>query len=191
MSTRMHFRKKLPIFAAVIVSFQTFLSAKAAETFVYSGGCFWCTEADFESVSGVSEVISGFTGGTTPSPRYQPGKWGDHREAAQIIYDSALISFDDLVNHVYATIDYEDSGGQFCDRGHSYSPAIYYQTDEEREIIERLAPTNSVVPIEPETAFYPVREEQQDYYKKQAFRYKYYRFRCGRDSRLEELNGDR
>ena len=161
----------------------------ASETFNYSGGCFWCTEADSEKLEGVTEVISGFTGGTTPSPRYEIGKWGDHREAAQIIYDPALISYEDLVRHVYATIDYEDNDGQFCDRGRSYSPAIYFKTDEERLIAERLAPETSVVPIERESTFYPVREEHQDYYKKRSLKYKYYRVRCGRDRRVEALNG--
>ena len=160
-----------------------------ADTFVYSGGCFWCTEADSEKLAGVSDVISGFTGGTTPNPRYLPGQWGDHREAAEVIYDPALISYEDLVRHVYATIDYEDNDGQFCDRGHSYSPAIYYKNESEKQIAERLAPPTSIVPIEPETAFYPVRDEHQDFYKKSGLKYKYYRFSCGRDSRIDELNG--
>ena len=121
----------------------------AAETFVYSGGCFWCTEADSEKLKGVSDVISGFTGGTTANPVYRAGKWGDHREAAQVIYDPAVISFEELVTHVYATIDYEDSYGQFCDRGRSYSPAIYYKSEAEKFSAENLAPTSSVVPIEP------------------------------------------
>ena len=89
-----------------------------------------------------------------------------------------------------ATIDFEDGEGQFCDRGRSYSPAIYYKTEAERLIAERLAPKNSVVPIEPESVFYPVREEHQDFYKKRSFKYKYYRSRCGRDSRLDALNGN-
>ena len=161
-----------------------------AETFVYSGGCFWCTEADSENLDGVTEVTSGFTGGTSPNPRYEYGKWGDHREAAQVSYDPAVISYEDLVRHVYATIDYEDNEGQFCDRGHSYSPAIYYTTEAERMIAKRLAPKNSVVPIELETAYYPVRAEHQDFYKKQAIKYKYYRFRCDRDSRIDALNGN-
>ena len=89
-----------------------------------------------------------------------------------------------------ATIDFEDGEGQFCDRGRSYSPAIYYKTESERLIAKRLAPKNSVVPIEPESVFYPVREEHQDYYKKRLFKYNYYRSRCGRDSRLDALNGN-
>ena len=161
-----------------------------AENFTYSGGCFWCTEADTEKLDGVSEVISGFTGGTTPNPRYEYGKWGDHREAAQVIYDPRVISYENLVRHVYATIDYEDRGGQFCDRGHSYSPAIYYKTDAERVIAQRLAPETSVVPIELESAFYPVRVEHQDFYKKRVVKYKYYRLQCGRNSRVDALNGN-
>ena len=159
----------------------------AAETFVYSGGCFWCTEADFEKLEGVSDVVSGFTGGTTPNPVYRVGKWGDHREAAQVIYDPAVISFEELVTHVYATIDYEDNDGQFCDRGRSYSPAIYYKSVAEKLAVERLAPASSVVPIELETRFYPVRAEHQGYYKKNPMRYKFYRNRCGRDQRIKEL----
>lgn len=183
--------KNIIFAAAAFFLFSSMAStAVTAETFTYSGGCFWCTEADTEKLDGVSEVISGFTGGTSPSPRYEAGKWGDHREAAQVVYDPKIISYEELVRHVYATIDYEDGDGQFCDRGRSYSPAIYYKTDAERLIAERLAPKNSVVPIEPESVFYPVRNEHQDYYKKQSFRYTYYRFGCGRDSRLDTLNGN-
>ena len=183
--------KNITLAAAAFFFFSSMAPTAAnAETFTYSGGCFWCTEADTEKLNGVNEVISGFTGGTTASPRYEPGKWGDHREAAQVIYDPEIITYEKLVRHVYATIDYEDGEGQFCDRGRSYSPAIYYKTDAERLIAEHLAPKNSVVPIEPESVFYPVREEHQDFYKKRSLKYKYYRFSCGRDSRLDALNGN-
>lgn len=166
-------------------------SAAIAETktFVYSGGCFWCTEADTEKLDGVSDVISGFTAGTTENPRYYSGQYGDHREAAQVIYDPQVISYEDLVRHVYQTIDYEDNDGQFCDRGHSYSPAIYYKNAEERAIAQRLAPPTSIVPIEEESEFFPVRDAHQDFYKKSSLKYKYYRYRCGRDARIKELNG--
>lgn len=160
----------------------------SANTFVYSGGCFWCTEADSEKLEGVSDAISGFTSGTTEDPKYSAGKWGNHREAAQVIYDPAVISYADLVRHVYATVDYEDDEGQFCDRGHSYTPAIYYKTEEEKRIAEELAPATSVVPVLKESKFYPVRDDQQSYYKKNPIRYKFYRSRCGRDKRIEKLN---
>ena len=186
MDMTMRFRL-LVLFAFAIAINIPPLTARG-ETFVYSGGCFWCTEADTEQLDGVINVISGFTGGTTPNPRYLPGQWGDHREAAQVIYDPLAISFEELVQHVFATIDYEDNEGQFCDRGRSYSPAIYYKSDKERKLAEKIAPTTSVVPLEPERIFYPVRDEHQDFYKKKAMRYKYYRLRCGRDSRLKTLN---
>ena len=189
LKTGMITKMKQMIFALAALAMTSSLApAVQAETFVYSGGCFWCTEADSEKLEGVSDVISGFTGGTTDNPVYRTGQWGDHREAAQVIYDPAVISFEDLVRHVYATIDYEDNDGQFCDRGHSYSPAIYYKTDEEQMIAAALAPATSVVPIEPESAFYPVREEHQDFYKKNGVKYKFYRYSCGRDRRVDALN---
>jgi peptide-methionine (S)-S-oxide reductase len=177
------FIQLLTIFNIIIL----FPIASSADNFIYSGGCFWCTEADTEKLNGVSEVISGFTGGTTQNPKYIPGKWGDHREAALVIYDPNVISFKDLVLNVFKTIDYEDNDGQFCDRGRSYSPAIYYKTIEEKKIILSLAPKSSIVPIEAETKFFPVRLEHQDYYKKQNYKYEYYRFLCGRDKRIKSL----
>ena len=99
--------KNITLAAAALFFFSSMApTAVTAETFTYSGGCFWCTEADTEKLGGVNEVISGFTGGTTANPRYEPGRWGDHREAAQIVYDPEIISYEKLVRHVYATIDY-------------------------------------------------------------------------------------
>ncbi len=170
--------------------FTYFIYSSNADTFVYSGGCFWCTEADTEKLDGVSDVISGFTAGTTKDPKYIPGQWGDHREAALVLYDPNKITFKELVTHVFKTIDYEDNNGQFCDRGRSYTPSIYYKNDEEKKIILSLAPKSSIVPVEKESRFYPVREEHQNYYKKQTYKYEYYRFMCRRDSRLEQLNNN-
>lgn len=189
---------KMGLFALMLLAgglttnLATTMPAKAMdqhETFIYSGGCFWCTEADSEKLDGVIDTISGFTAGTTENPRYYYGEWGDHREAAKVIYDPNIISFEDLVRHVYSTVDYEDAGGQFCDRGHSYSPAIYVKNDEEARIAKSLAPATSIVPIEMESKFFPVREGHQDYYNKSSIKYKFYRHRCGRDRRIEELKG--
>ena len=166
-------------------------AAEEEEVFVFSGGCFWCTEADFEKLFGVREVVSGFTSGTTKDPKYYSGEYGDHREAAQVFYNPGRISFEELVEHVYKTIDYEDYTGQFCDRGRSYSPAIYVKTEEERAIAERLAPPSSIVPIEFETEFFPVRKEHQDFYKKRPVKYNVYRKACGRDKRVRQLKKER
>ena len=159
------------------------------KTFVYSGGCFWCSEADSEKLDGVSEVISGFTAGTTPSPRYYSGEYGDHREAAQVFYDPAVISFEDLVRHVYRTVDYEDNKGQFCDRGHSYSPAIYYKNEMEKEIAERLAP---------QAQYCPWKWKASSFLSAKLIRISTKRTRQninsiaigGRDQRVKELNGE-
>ena len=181
--------KKILLNLFLILSIFTYFNYSSnADTFVYSGGCFWCTEADTEKLDGVSDVISGFTAGTTKYPKYIPGQWGDHREAALVIYDPKIITFKELVTHVFKTIDYEDNNGQFCDRGRSYTPAIYYKNDVDKKIILSIAPKSSIVPVEKESRFYPVREEHQNYYKKQTYKYEYYRFMCRRDSRLEQLN---
>ena len=182
------FKKLLVNSFVTLITFTYFTYLSKADTFVYSGGCFWCTEADTEKLDGVSDVISGFTAGTTKDPKYIPGQWGDHREAAQVIYDPKKITFKELVTHVFKTIDYEDADGQFCDRGRSYAPAIYYKNDDQKKIILSLAPKTSIVPVEKESKFYPVREEHQNYYKKQSYKYEYYRFMCRRDKRLEQLN---
>ena len=127
--------KKLLVNSLVtLITFTYFTYLSKADSFVYSGGCFWCTEADTEKLDGVSDVISGFTAGTTKDPKYIPGQWGDHREAALVIYDPKKITFKELVTHVFKTIDYEDADGQFCDRGRSYTPAIYYKNDDQKKI---------------------------------------------------------
>ena len=116
------------VWACVIVLLAFFISAalgvfnkshakeipSTASTFVVSSGCFWCTEKDFEKLDGVYDAVSGFTAGTTPDPKYYKGKWGDHREGVKVYYDSNKISFSDLVKHAYATMDWQDDGGQFC-----------------------------------------------------------------------------
>ena len=169
-----------------IIFFLLIFQSKS-DTFYYSGGCFWCTEQDFEEFRGVKEVISGFTGGTTPNPKYYPNQWGDHREAAKVIYDPNKVSFAELVKHVFNTVDYEDSDGQFCDRGHSYSPAIYYKNNEQKNIINDIAPKTSKVAVEKETKFYPVRDEHQNFYKKNSLKYYLYKTACGREKRLKQL----
>ena len=158
-----------------------------AATFIYSGGCFWCTESDSEKLDGVYEAVSGFTAGSTPDPKYGYGRSGDHREASIVYYDPTKLSYRDLAIHAFNTIDYTDDGGQFCDRGREYTPAIYYKTIEERGILHSIEPPNSVVAFEKESAFYPVNDGHQDYWKKNQTRYNYYRSGCGRDRIVNAL----
>ncbi|NNE38796.1 MAG: peptide-methionine (S)-S-oxide reductase MsrA [Gammaproteobacteria bacterium] len=172
-----------------------------ADTAYFAGGCFWCVESDFEKLDGVSEVISGFTGGTLKDPTYNGNHQG-HYEAVEIHYDPDVISYQQLLDHLWVNIDPFDNKGQFCDKGHSYLSAIFVSTGEERRLAEaskqkviNMFPGNTVVtPVLDATTFYPIKGDEsyhQDFYKKSPLRYNFYRFSCGRDARLKEIWGDR
>lgn len=174
-------------------------SAMAAKT-VLAGGCFWCMEADFEKLDGVSEAVSGFTGGSMPNPTYY-GSHKGHLEAVEITYDPGQVSYRELLDHYWVNIDPFDDTGQFCDKGASYRSAIFVATDEERkiaeqtrrEVVEMFPEREVVTPILTATTFWPIRgseRDHQDYYKKSPYRYKLYRWNCGRDQRLKEIWGD-
>ncbi|MEE4252856.1 MAG: peptide-methionine (S)-S-oxide reductase MsrA [Desulfuromusa sp.] len=180
----------------LVIAAQTF-----AATAIVAGGCFWCMESDFEKLEGVTDVISGFTGGTLPNPTYNGNHTG-HYEAVEITYDPQKLSYTQLLDYYWHHIDPFDDGGQFCDRGHSYKSAIFVANDEEMKIAEEskleaqaMFPDQKIVtPILPATTFWPIKGEEsyhQDYYKNNPVRYKYYRWGCGRDQRLEEIWGDK
>lgn len=168
-----------------------------ADKAVLAGGCFWCMEADFEKLEGVSEVVSGFTGGELENPTYR-GNHEGHVEAVEITYDPDKVSYAQLLEHFWVNIDPLDDGGQFCDRGPSYRSAIFVSNEQEREIAERSKaevvarfPDREIVtPIRDASRFWPIKGDEsyhQDYYKKSPLRYKFYRWNCGRDQRLEEV----
>ncbi|MBV1790609.1 peptide-methionine (S)-S-oxide reductase MsrA [Marinobacterium sp. D7] len=174
--------------------------AVLADEAILAGGCFWCMEADFEKLDGVKDVVSGFTGGTLENPTYN-GNHEGHVEAVQITYDPHKVSYTELLDHFWVNIDPFDNGGQFCDRGPSYRSAIFVANAREREIaeqskreVEAQFPDQRVVtPIVDASTFYPIKGDEsyhQDYYKKSPLRYKFYRWNCGRDSRLKEIWGD-
>lgn len=170
----------------------------APATAIFAGGCFWCMEPPFDALAGVTETISGFTGGQRANPSYKEVSSGGtgHVEAIRISYDPTRVSYRQLLDVYWRNIDPLDAGGQFCDRGHEYTAAIFYRNDEERKLAEEskaevenlLGRTVSTV-IRPATPFYAAEDYHQDYYRKNPLRYKYYRFSCGRDQRLEELWG--
>ncbi len=173
----------------------------SAETAIFAGGCFWCMESDFEKLEGVSEVISGFTGGTIPNPTYN-GNHKGHYEAVEVTYDANVVSYQDLLNHFWVNIDPFDARGQFCDKGDSYLSAIFVANEVERELAEaskqkvvaEFSKQKVVTPILNTSTFYPIKGNEshhQDYYKKSAASYNFYRWRCGRDARLEDIWGDR
>jgi peptide-methionine (S)-S-oxide reductase len=168
-----------------------------AEAF-FAGGCFWCTEADFEKVAGVTAAVSGYTGGRLANPTYEQVSAGGtgHYEAVRVTYDPRRVSYAALVRHVYRTVDPTDGGGQFCDRGASYRTAIFVRNAEERKIAQAATAAANrqlggkvVTPVLSASAFYPAEGYHQDYYKKNPVRYRYYRYRCGRDERLSEIWG--
>ncbi|MCP4469245.1 MAG: peptide-methionine (S)-S-oxide reductase MsrA [Gammaproteobacteria bacterium] len=175
-------------------------AATHGATAVLAGGCFWCMESDFEKLHGVSDVVSGFTGGAHPDPTYR-GDHSGHYEAVRITYDPAVVNYRGLLDHFWVNHDPFDARGQFCDKGHSYLAAIFIANDEERalaeksrqEVIEMFPGKEVVTPILPRATFFPIKGDEdhhQDYYKKSPLRYKYYRFGCGRDRRLKEIWGD-
>ena len=166
----------------------------------FAGGCFWCVESDFDTVPGVVETISGYTGGTVDHPTYEQVSEGGtgHREAVQIRYDPKQVSYERLLHIFWRSVDPTDDGGQFCDRGESYQTAVFVGNDEERRLAEASKETLEqsavldaavVTPIEPAGDFYPAEGYHQDYYTKNPFRYRYYRFACGRDSRVQQVWG--
>ncbi len=161
-----------------------------------AGGCFWCMEKPFEGLLGVRSVVSGYTGGTTSNPNYSNYGAGGHIEAVEITFDPATISYQQLLEVYWRQIDPTDGGGQFVDRGHAYSSAIFYHDTEQRRQAEesRLTLGKSgifakplVTAIMPAQAFYPAEDYHQDYYKNNPLRYKYYRHNSGRDQYLDKI----
>ena len=167
-----------------------------ARSAVFAGGCFWCTESDFEKVDGVIEAVSGYTGGRMENPTYKQVSAGGtgHIEAIKVVYDPAKISYSQLLDILWRHIDPTDAGGQFVDRGDQYRSAIFYATDEERQMAEASKKALSasghfdrpiVTDILPLGAFYEAEDYHQDYYKKNSLRYNWYRSGSGRDQFLE------
>ncbi|WP_281826538.1 peptide-methionine (S)-S-oxide reductase MsrA [Jannaschia rubra] len=200
----------MSIFRTLSLAAALFAAPSAwAETATVAGGCFWCVEADFESVQGVGDAVSGFAGGTTPDPEY--GNSGDHLEAVTIPFDEDVISYRQILDLFFRSIDPLDAGGQFCDRGIEYTTAVFVDGPEQRAVAEAAKADAEaalgqtiVTPILDAGEFYPVGAYHQDYYKSDdrlAFSsvglavpkkvaYKRYRDGCGRDARVREVWGD-
>jgi len=172
------------------------LAQDELETAIFAGGCFWCVEADFDKVPGVVETVSGYTGGTVEDPTYEQVSAGGtgHREAVRITYDPDQVSYEELLTVFWHSVDPTDAGGQFCDRGESYTTAVFVEDAEQRrtaeaskEAAEEELGREIVTPIEDARPFYRAEEYHQNYYKENSLTYSFYRWRCGRDARIEEL----
>ena len=166
---------------------------------IFAGGCFWCIEADFEKLPGVSAVESGYTAGQTSNPSYEAvsaGRTG-HTEAVRVFYDPKRVSYGQLVEYFWRHIDPTVKDRQFCDAGSQYRSGIYWQNESERQAAEasRDALLKSArfpviyTEVQAASAFWPAEEYHQDYYKKNPIRYAYYRASCGRDARVEQVWG--
>lgn len=171
----------------------------ATASAIFAGGCFWCTESDFEKLPGVISAESGYTDGQKVNPTYEEVSAGGtgHTVAVRVTYDPSKVSYAQLVDYFWPTIDPTVKDRQFCDSGNQYRSAIFYGNDAEKKIVDdsraALQASGRFKSIATEIAaasvFYPAEEYHQDYYKKNPIRYKYYRTGCGRDARLEELWG--
>jgi peptide methionine sulfoxide reductase msrA/msrB len=173
---------------------------KMTKIATFAGGCFWCTEADFEKLPGVVKVISGYTGGQKENPSYEEVSSGTtgHVEAIQVYYDSSKITYEELLDYFWRHIDPTDSGGQFVDRGSQYRSVIFYHDEEQKRLAEKSKEELSksgkfnkpiVTEILKFNKFYKAEEYHQDYYKKNPLRYKFYRYNSGRDQFLKKVWG--
>ena len=168
----------------------------------FAGGCFWCMEPPYDEMDGVIETISGFSGGHMANPSYDQVVRGGtgHLEVVQVVYDPEKVSYEELLHIFWRNIDPFQTDGQFCDRGSMYRSAIFVHNADQLQAA--LASRDAITalgledrPIDTRImdfeAFYPAEDYHQGYYHKNPTRYRYYRWRCGRDARLEELWGDR
>lgn len=196
--------KKLSSVASIVTfslcSFAALNSIAEEQTAIFAGGCFWCTESDFEKLDGVISAASGYIGGQLKNPTYKQVSAGGsgHTEAVEVVFDDQAVSYAELVEYFWKTIDPTDAGGQFCDRGQQYRSEIFYQTEEQRDIAQAskdalsasgLLKAEIVTQLTASSRFYPAEDYHQDYYLKNPVRYNYYRWGCGREKRLEALWG--
>ena len=185
----------LRLVSALLFIVMTTTAQAESRTAVFSGGCFWCMEAVYQDLEGVTDVVSGFTGGDLENPTYK-GRHDGHYEAIQVSYDPAVISYQQLLNNYWRNVDPFDSRGQFCDKGESYRAAIFVDEEQRQAaessmnaVIERFEKESVATEILPAARFWPVEDYHQDYYLKNPVRYKYYKWNCGRQQRLDEIWG--
>jgi len=197
--------KNILLFSLVVLSTYIFLTDRqsgattdnpALEKATFAGGCFWCMEKPFEQLDGVSTVVSGYAGGTMKNPNYNNYMRGGHIEVVEIVFNPEQVTYQELLDVYWRQVDPTDPGGQFVDRGHAYSTAIFFHNDEQqrlakesKEVLARSGVFDKpiVTPILHAAKFYRAEEYHQDYYKKSSIKYKYYRSRSGRDAFLNKV----
>ncbi len=169
------------------------------EMAVFAGGCFWCTESDFDKLPGVVDTLSGYTGGSAETADYQQVSAGGtgHIESVAVFFDPNKTSYAELVEAFWPTIDPLTANAQFCDHGHQYSSALYYSNEEQKTLLETSRDAIEARFDEPiqtlilqRQPFYAAEDYHQNYYEKNPLRYTFYRTTCGRDARLEDIWGE-
>lgn len=192
---------RILLFAGLLLPLCPVQAADTARA-TFGGGCFWCMEPPFDKLEGVNSTVSGYAGGHVKNPTYEQVSSGDtgHVEVVQVTYDPDKISYKKLLEVYWPNTDPTDPDGQFCDQGDSYRPVIFYHNERQQRLAEASKqalqenkPFNGPVTtqIEPlSDNFWPAEDYHQNYYKKNPLKYKFYRYRCGRDERLKELWGD-
>lgn len=161
----------------------------------FAGGCFWCMEPPFDKLKGVISTTSGYSGGFTKNPSYADVSAGitGHAEVVQVVYNPKLISYRQLLAVFWKNIDPTVENRQFCDRGSQYRSAIFFHNEEQekqaRQSLQNISKKfpNIFTEVVAFQKFYPAESYHQDYYQKNPIRYKYYRYRCGRDARLQQI----
>jgi peptide-methionine (S)-S-oxide reductase len=192
--------KLVTIFIIFWLSFAPVTYAQGAniQKATFAGGCFWCMEKPFDDLNGVISTTSGYSGGNIANPTYQQVSAGNtgHAESVQVEYDATKVTYDKLLQVFWKNVDPTVKNRQFCDVGSQYRSAIFYQNDQQKKLAEQSKQqvktklkTEVFTEITALKNFYPAEKYHQDYYKKNSLRYKYYRYRCGRDERLEEIWG--
>ena len=197
MRTRARFlRWLLPVLALAGVSGAA--AQSKTETAIFAAGCFWCVEEAFEKVPGVISAVSGYAGGKLEKPTYQQvttGRTG-HYESVKVTYDPGKVGYRQLVDWFWRNVDPHDAGGQFCDKGSHYRGAIFYRGDAQKKVADESKAALAgqlkrpiVTDILPAGPFYDAEDYHQDYYKKNANRYTFYKYGCRRVQRLEQVWG--
>ncbi|ATX81017.1 peptide-methionine (S)-S-oxide reductase [Mariprofundus ferrinatatus] len=185
---------------AMMMALTNTTEAKGMEKATFAAGCFWCMEHPFDELDGVISTTSGYTGGSKRNPSYQEVSAGStgHTEAIQIVFDPARVSYAKLLEVYWRNSDPTTANRQFCDVGSQYRPAIFYHNGQQHELAQasklKIEKTKSfaaplVTEIVEAGEFWPAEEYHQNYYLKNPIRYKFYRYNCGRDQRLEQLWG--
>lgn len=175
--------------------------AKALEKAILAGGCFWCTQAAFLDVDGVSKVTSGYTGGHVDNPTYQQvsSKKTGHVEGVEVLFDPSIISYSQILDIFWESIDPFDADGQFADKGSQYKTAIFYSNESQKKIAEeslkvieqKFAGKKVATQILPEKPFYPAEEYHQKYSKKNPTDYNAYKYGSGRVDSLKKIWGNK